>query len=179
MSGRSKLEVLLEEAWDHRRVGKYDKARDLVEQAEALAGEDDQNVLGRIYHVYAQFEADHDIPEKALDLYKKSLGFYKRAANSEKIAHSTRHIADLERKLGNDEESERRYRESIEIYRNNPHTKAGDLANALAGFAQILEKRGKAPQAIAAWQETRELYDQCGIQAGVEQAEQKIESLNS
>ncbi len=37
MSGRSKLEVLLEEAWDHRRVGKYDGAGDLVEHLKQMA----------------------------------------------------------------------------------------------------------------------------------------------
>ncbi|NNE99090.1 MAG: tetratricopeptide repeat protein [Pyrinomonadaceae bacterium] len=177
MSDSSNIKELLEQAWSERRVGNYDQARRLVERAEALTKDDNYNSLGRIFHVYAQFDSEHNRYPEALDLYRKSLENYKKADVSDKIAHSTRHVADVLRKLGNDAESEAAYREAIEVYRANPNSSSGDLANALAGFAEILEKRGKISEAIAAWEETKELYQQCGIQAGVEQAKRKLDSF--
>lgn len=68
MSDVSKIEELLEEAWTQRRVGNYKNARDLVEQAKLLTLDDDYNSLGRIFHVNAQFQSDHDNLPKALEL---------------------------------------------------------------------------------------------------------------
>ena len=112
-------------------MGNYEEARDLVKKAQELCKGDDYNFLGRIFHVYMQFESDHDNLPKALEFCQQSLGFYQKANNSDRIAHSTRHIADLQRALGNDADSESNYREAIGIYKANSQTKTGDLANAL------------------------------------------------
>jgi tetratricopeptide (TPR) repeat protein len=177
MSDNSNIKELLEEAWNKRRVGSYEEARDLVKNAEELSKDDDYNTLGRISHVYMQFESDHDNLPKALEFCQQSLRFYQKANNSDKIAHSTRHIADLQRELGNDADSESNYREAIGIYKANSQTNIGDLANALRGFALVLEKRGKSSEAKTAWQKTKELYEACNLQAGVDEANQKLDSL--
>lgn len=179
MSDVSKIEELLEEAWNQRRVGNYKKARELVEQAELLTQDDDYNSLGRIFHVYAQFQSDHDDLHRALELYKRSLEFYRKANNPDKIAHSTRHIADNQRELGKDADSERNYREAVSIYKSTTQTYAGNLANALRGLALILESRSKIPEAIAAWEETKDLYRQCNLQDGVDEAQRNLDSLRS
>ena len=177
MSDNSDIKHLLEEAWNKRREGNYQEAREHVKKAHDLAEGDDYNSLGRIFHIYAQFESDQDNFQKALELYQQSLGFYKKTNNSDKIAHSTRHIADIQRTLGQDADSEDNYREAIGIYRANSQTKTGDLANALRGFALVLEKRSKISEAKTTWEETKELYQASNIQAGVAEANQKLDSL--
>jgi len=42
---------------------------------------------------------------------------------------------------------ESNFREAIGIYKANSQTKTGDLANALRGFALVLEKRSKVSEA--------------------------------
>ncbi len=173
----SEIKKLLEEAWSQRRVGNYSESRILLEKAQNISGSDDYSALGRIFHIYAQFESDHDNPAKALEYYEMSLANYTREGNLDKIAHSTRHIADTLRSLRNYPESEARYREALAIYRDNTGTAIGNLANALIGFAETLEQRNKFAEAIAAWKEARVLYQECGIEEGVEMAKQKLISL--
>ena len=175
----SKINELLEEAWNQRRVGNYEKARELVERAKERTKDDDYNSLGRIFHVYAQFHSDKNDLPKALEMYEQSLEFYRKADNRDKIAHSTRHIADNQRELGQDENSERNYRLAVGIYKSNTRTFAGDLANALRGFAIVLESRNKIPEAIAAWEETKDLYRECDLQMGQDEAQRKSYHLGA
>ena len=177
MSDTSKIKELLEEAWNQRRVGNYTKARELVEHTEQRAENDDYDSLGRIFHVYAQFQSDHDDLPNALELYKQSLEFHKKAKKPDKIAHPTRHIADNQRGLGQDENSEKDYREAIGIYGANPQTYTGDPANALRGFALVLESRDKIPEAIAGWKKTKKLYRECNLQIGVDETQRKLDNL--
>ena len=90
---------------------------------------------------------------------------------------STRHLANLQRALGNDADSESNYREAIGIYKADSQTRIGDLANALRGFALVFEKRSKISQAKTAWEETKELYQSCNLQAGIDEANRKLDSL--
>jgi len=177
MADNSNIKELLEEAWAKRREDKYDEARHLVVEAQGLCKDDDYNSLGRIFHIYMQFELDHNHPSIALELCQQSLMYYKKASNLDKVAHSTRHIADLERYLGNEADSERNYREAIGIYKGNSKTNKGDLANALRGFGLLLEKHGNIEEAIAVWKETKELYLACNLQVGVDEANRKLDSL--
>ncbi len=177
MANNLNINDLLEEAWVKRREEKYDDARHLVKEARRLCENDDYNSLGRIFHIYMQFESDHNNPSEALELCQKSLMYYKKAGNPDKVAHSTRHLADLERHLGYEADSERNYREAIGIYKGNSNTNKGDLANALRGFGLLLEKRGNTKEAIAVWKETKELYQACNLQDGVDEANQKLDSL--
>lgn len=173
----SKLKKLLEQAWVKRRQEKYIEARAIVDEAYKLCDDDDYGSLGRIFHIYMQFESDHNNPSKALILCKKSLMYYKRSNNLNKVAHSTRHIADLERYLGSYTNAEQYYREAIHIYKNISSTSKGDLANALRGFGILLLKCNKNEEAITIWKETKELYQVCNLQAGVDEATEKLNLL--
>ena len=179
MSVNLDVEKILQEAWKQRGEGNYEGSRKLVEEAQFISSEDDYNSLGRVFHIYAQFESDHGHYSQALTCYQQSLEFYKRAENSNRIAHSTRHIADTLRALGRVDESEDSYRTAIAIYRENSQTYAGDLANALAGYAEIVEQRSKTKDATTAWEEARGLYQACNIQSGVDMAIQKLKFLQS
>ena len=179
MSSISAIAKLLDEAWRRRREENYEDARALLIKARGLCEEDDYNSLARIHHIYMQFDYDQGNLSNALELCHKSLAFYHKANNSDKIAHSTRHIADLQCHLGDDTSSESNYRTAISIYKDNPDTQAGDLANALRGFAILLEKRGKIQEAITAWEEAKELYQAGHVQCGVDEAGRKLVALRS
>ena len=174
----SKIEALLKKAWAKRREEKYEEARSLVEQARHICPKDDYNALGRIYHIYMQFESDHDNPSQAMGFCRQSINYYRQAGNQNRVAHATRHLADLQNRLGKEADSEDSYREAINIYRKSPDVHPGDLANALRGFGLILEKRGKITEAVAIWQETKDLYQNCNIQAGVDEASQRLAALS-
>ena len=173
-----KTKQLLKEAWDKRCSKKYDEAVGLLRKAQDLINEDDYDSLGRIFHVYMQLEHDQGHLSTALRFSQKSLEYYKRTEDSLKFAHSLRHVADLQREVGQEADSERNYREAIDIYRTHPKLNVGILANALRGYALVLEQRGKITEAISIWKKTKNLYKKCGVQAGVEEAEDKLESLH-
>jgi tetratricopeptide (TPR) repeat protein len=177
MEDNLELHSLLEQAWVKMGEEKYTEARTLVEAAHKSCQENDFNALGRIFHIQMQFESDHDEYSKAVKLCQKSVEYYKKANNQDKIAHWTRHLADLQYKLDEYENSELNYRVVIDIYRENPRTHPGNLANALRGFALLPEKQGKNQEAIETWQETKALYNSIQLKEGVDEADERLESL--
>ncbi len=177
MNASAVIQDLLTEAWAKRRVADYEAAKALVTQAQELCSADDFASLGRIYHIYMQFEADHNNLEEAIALCEQSVANYKKTGIPAKMAHSIRHLADLKRELGLAKEAVQNYRGAVEIYREQGDTSPGNLANALRGFALTLELVGEEEEAKAVWQEAKELYQACGLQAGVDEALQHIDDL--
>lgn len=177
MRNSPKILQLLQEAWDKRGTGNYEEAKNLAEQAHELCTDDNYNFLGRIYHVYMQCESDKGNYAQALEQGQKSLGFYQKTQNSNKLAHSTRHLANLQMHLGHYVESELNYRKAIEIYRSRSTTRKGDLANALGGLGRLLQKMEKVEEAIQVWKEVKNLYLACNLQAGVDDANRHLQSL--
>lgn len=179
MSQQAHIQQLLAEAWSERRVGNYEESRKLVSKARELCKEDDYNSLGRIFHIYMQFEYDHEKHAKALEFCQQSLEYYRKTKNANKIAHSTRHIADLQRHLGHRNDSELNYQKAIDIYRTSSDVSKLDLANALRGYGLLLENLGKIDDAIGVWEDVKELYSTCDIQAGVDEARDRLDSLGA
>lgn len=177
MENQSSMEKLLTAAWAKRRVGDYEAARSLVAQAQQDCQDDDFAALGRIYHVYMQLESDHDQYEEAVVFSKQSVSYYEKAQLPNKLAHATRHLADLHQALKQWEASETHYRKALTIYRSDPNTAQGNLANTLRGFGSLLEQVGKKTEAIRIWEETQALYQACGLTAGVEEAKQHLDEL--
>ena len=175
----SDLAKLLEQAWSKRREELYADAEALLIKARDLCEEDDYDALGRIYHIYMQLDYDQGNLSKALELCQESLSYYKKTNLPDRIAHSTRHLADLQCHLGQNAESESNYQVAIGMYRDSPVHQAGNLANALRGFAIVLENRKKIDEAITAWRETKTLYQSLGLEAGVDEATQKLAALRS
>ncbi len=174
----SEIATVLQDVWAHRRDGDYVTARSLLVQAHEACDEYDFENLGRVFHIYMQFEADHENFEKAMEFSAQSVAYYERSANRDKIAHARRHLADLQYHLKKWNQAEESYRQVIELYRSHSQTSDGDLANALRGFALLLKERGAIEEAKRVWQETKELYQALGIQAGVDEANQNLASLN-
>lgn len=179
MSNDSDIQKLLEDAWVRRRENNYKEAETLVTKAKELCKEDDFIFLGRIYHVTMQFEYDRKNYTKALQLCQESLSYYKKSKDLNKIAHSTRHIADLEYHLGNYDNSEEFYKASLKLYRENKNTNSLDMANALRGYAILLEKNKKGLEAIQIWTGAKQYYEASNIKAGINEANKKIKLLQT
>ena len=179
MTNEPEVSELLTEAWKKRRLRNYDKAKELVVRAQTLCMEEDHFWLGRIFHIRAQFESDHDRPEKALEYCQQSVEHYSESENTDRIAHSTRHMADIQRRLNRFEEAESNYRKSLHLYRNNLTTAKGDLANAMRGFGLLLERIDKIEEAIKTWTEVKELYRSCNLMEGVREADKRLDELNN
>jgi tetratricopeptide (TPR) repeat protein len=105
----------------------------------------------------------------ALELSKISLGYYEKSGNQQCIAHSIRHIADIQSGLKNDQEAEENYQKALSIYRENPETNTLDLANAVRPYGILLKKLGRADEARPLLLEAKKLYQEVGIQAGVDE----------
>ncbi len=175
---KGQIEKLLDNSWQARGQGHYDIAKDLVQQAQALCEDSDYLSLGRIYHIFMQFESDHDNLPDAISLSRQSIAYYNQSKDRNKIAHSVRHLADLLFRKEEFAEAKLNYGNSITIYRELNASK-GDLANALRGYAILLEKLREEEEAIRVWQEVRELYDSINLKGGVEEANTRLNSLNS
>ncbi len=179
MASQSDLQQFLEDAWSRRREGNYEEARAQVLKAGEACRDDDYNTLGRVYHIYMQLEYDRDNFDDALVLCRKSVAFYEKSGDTDKIAHATRHLADLLCAVGNYAESESKYRDAIKLYDDSTLSHRGDIANALRGFAIVLEKGNKRQEAIAIWGRVRESYRECKLQAGVDEANQRLAALQA
>ena len=173
------VDSILNEAWQQRGKGDYEKATELVEKATSMCREDDHEHFGRIFHIYAQLKADHNKPEEALKLYTQAQQHYIKSGNTNKIAHSTRHIADIQQELGLYEYSLSNYKQAIDIYRKSGDVNPGDLANALGGFANLLEILKENILAIEFWTKAGELYASIGLQEGVDIVNARIAKLRA
>ncbi|MEM9680231.1 MAG: tetratricopeptide repeat protein, partial [Bacteroidota bacterium] len=135
------IQQLLNKAWELRRLEDYDSSRAALTSALNLCHKSDHDHLGRIYNIKMQYETDHDHFEKALPYCKTALSFYLQTQNPNKIAHATRHLADIQSELNQLDEAELNYSKAIDIYRYNIQASNGDFANALRGYALLLEKK--------------------------------------
>lgn len=160
------LAELLEDAWIHRRNAEYDMVKKLLEQVKSEIGTNDHLNLGRYYHILAQVESDHEQFDRAHQELEKSVDAYRKSENQRNIAHSVRHLADVQYELNKLEEAEMGYLEALNIYEqidpNSMHH-----ANALRGYAVLLEKLHRMNQAKATWSQARTIYLSYEISEGV------------
>ena len=101
-------------------------------------------------------------PKKALENYKKAV-----AETRLKLAHTIRHLGDVYREQGHPQEAERCYEEALAIYRAHPEAPPLDLANAIRAMA-LLKNTSEL------WTEAKDLYEHCGIPAGVAACERRL-----
>ena len=176
MSRSQKIAQLLDEAWRTRGDADCERGRQFVDEAAGLCREDDHESLGRVAHVYGQFERDQGNREGALRFYREGYNHYAAVNHAEKMAHSLRHVADVRRDLG---DAERDFRLAIQMYRDLDSAPAHPLANALRGFAMLLERVGKCEEALQAFEEAYRLYVQVGNAPGIEEMGRKVKQLRS
>lgn len=175
---KEEIGKLLSAAWEERRKGSHAKAKKLVDAAMAHCLETDHDEMGRIHHVYMQIDYDHNRYLQAIDHAQDSMHHYRLAENRPGIAHATRHLADLHMHLGNLDHAEENYQTAIKILRDESGTSAGNLANALRGFAILMQRKGALQRALHLWREARSLYQSIGIAEGISEAEEQIRELS-
>ncbi len=144
MSREQRIAQLLDEAWKTRGVADYERGKRLADEAAKLCGEDGHESLGRVAHVYGQFERDQGNTERALQLYREGYNHYVAANHTEKMAHSLRHVADVCRDLPDWQGAARDYRSAIQMYRDLDPTPMHSLemhSGASACFWSVLEKK--------------------------------------
>ena len=177
MSIEQKITQLLNEAWRTRGESDYERGKRLVDEAAGLCREDDHESLGRVAHVYGQFDRDKGNREGALHFYQEGHNHDVAGNHVEKAAHSLRHVADVRRDLGDREGAVRDYRSAIRTYRNLDPKPTHALANALRGFAMLLERVGKRREALHTFEEAHRFYLQVGNAPGISEMGRKVKQL--
>ena len=177
MGDNPEINDLLIQAWSYRREGDYPSCRKLLEQAHKRCGPTDHSLLGRVFHIRRQIEADHDQMAQALEYSLQSVAHYQKSGDKDRISHSTRHLADLQRQMGKVADAIKSYETAIAGYRSNPATSALDIANASRGYALALESAGETKSALSIWREVSVAYADLGLKQGVEEASKHMERL--
>jgi tetratricopeptide (TPR) repeat protein len=134
---------------------------DRVSLAEALCG------LGQAERGIGNLEA-------ARHHYASAAVLYRQIGPSARLAYALRHEADTAREAGLPAEAEPLYVEAAAIYRQQGDDAALDLANTLRGLALVNESSGRSDAAKALFQEARELYAKCKVEAGVAECDERL-----
>lgn len=171
------IQNYLKKAWELRRKEKYGASRIVLEKARDLCEVEDYNNLARISHIEMQYEADHNNFERAMVLCKKATALYEKADNPGKIAHSIRHLADLQVEVNLLKDAVLNYREAISIYGKHGASNTAEMANALRGYAKVLELQNKIPGALNLWEKIKHIYSAYGFKEGIKEADLKISNL--
>jgi len=176
MTKKNIIEQLLEKAWKLRGEGNYDESIKVLSSAESLCELDDYYFLGRINHIRMQYEADKENYERAIEFCRLAISLYRKSKDLNKIAHSMRHLADLQLEINQLNDAEKNYMGTINIYKNI-NANSSDFANALRGYALLLEKQNKISRAIDLWGEIVQLYKENNFNKGVQEGINKMNYL--
>jgi tetratricopeptide (TPR) repeat protein len=145
-----------------------------IQGVRSAAEQGDRPSLAEALSGLAQAERDIGNLEAAQHHYAGAATLYREIGPPERLAYALRHEADLLRKEDRFAEAEPLYLEAASIYREQGDEAALDLANTMRGLALLAESSGKPDAAKSLWQEARQLYRQCNVQAGVAECDEKL-----
>ena len=179
---------LMESAWSTRRralsspagerAASYAQAReDLVRAVELARSEEAVGDLAQALHLLANVEQDLEHTDAARALWVEAVGLLRGAEEPLQLAHKLRHLGDLDREAGRLDDAEAALVEVLRIYRSHAGTDPLDLANALRRVALLAQAQGDPESARRHWREARQLYEDLGIQDGVDEADERLRSL--
>ena len=140
----------------------------------SAAEEGDRPFLAEALCGLAQAERDIGNREAARHHYASAAVLYRQIGPPERLAYALRHEADVLREECRPEEAEPLYLEAASIYRQQGEDAELDLANTLRGLALITESSAKPDASRSLWQEARQLYAKCNVEAGVAQCDKKL-----
>jgi tetratricopeptide (TPR) repeat protein len=161
-----------------RREQRLDDARNSFRQALSLSGRaGDRLHTAKAHAGLGQIERDGNNIGAALMHYQLAVELYRKEDAPLTLAHTIRHVADILLGEGNLEPARRYYEEALSIYCDDEQTPPLDLANTLRGYALLMEKSGKSEDAAMLWQQTKALYEQLGIEAGVGECQSHVAYL--
>jgi len=174
-----KIDKLLNQAWSSRRKDNYRDTKVLVEEAAKLCKTHDlKEEYARTLKLLAQIEHDTDSLREALRYYDEAVNIYRQLDNKNKLAHTIRHIADIRRELDEFENARENYHEALRLYDSNGTTGPLDLANAIRGLALAVQEL-QPEEAVAHWAKARDLYEEVGVSAGVDECNDHITTLSA
>ena len=145
-----------------------------IEAVRKAAIEADRPSLAEALSGLAQAERGIGNLEAAGHHYANAVVLYRELALRDRLAYALRHQADILRATGKVVEAEPLYREAEEIYRQLGESASLDLANTLRGLALVNDSSAKINASKALWQEARELYSKCNVEAGVAECDQML-----
>jgi tetratricopeptide (TPR) repeat protein len=105
--------------------------------------------------------------EAARHHYAEAAILYRQIGPPARLAYAIRHEADILREACLPAEAEPLYLEAEAIYRQQGEEAELDLANTLRGLALVNESSGRSDAARLLFQQARELYAKCKVEAGV------------
>jgi tetratricopeptide (TPR) repeat protein len=169
------FQELFARGYQARRENRIADSRAIfIQGVRSAAEEGDRPSLAEALSGLAQAERDIGNLEAARHHYANAAILYREIGPPERLAYAIRHEADLLRKEGRFAEAEPLYLEAASIYRGRGDEAALDLANTLRGLALLAESSGKPDAAKSLWQEARQLYAKCNVQAGVAECDEKL-----
>ena len=168
-------EALLEQGRVAKKERRPEDARNAFRDAlTEIRGKEEGPLVATLYEELAYVERNLRDLESAERHYRKASELYRGLHHLLKAAHTLRHAADILRDQSRRDESARLYAEALVIYRDHQETPPLDLANAIRGFALLKEDEEDREQAVRLWQEAGKLYEQTGVDAGVEESKRRI-----
>jgi len=161
-----------------RRDREPDEARDCFSQALRLCSASDDKLHSAQAHAgLGQIERDRNNIGAALKHYQIAVELLRKQEEPLVLAHTIRHVADILLGEGNLEPAQRQYEEALAIYCAHETTPPLDLANALRGYALLMEESRKTEEATMLWRQAHALYDQLEIEAGVTESQAHLAFL--
>jgi tetratricopeptide (TPR) repeat protein len=145
-----------------------------IQGVRSAAEEGDRPALAEALCGLGQAERDIGNLSAAQHHYAGAATLYREIGPPERLAYAIRHEADILREESRSAEAEPLYLEAASIYREQGDKAALDLANTLRGLALLAESSGKPDIAKSLWQEARQLYARCNVQAGVAECDEKL-----
>jgi tetratricopeptide (TPR) repeat protein len=145
-----------------------------IEAVRKASIEADRPSLAEALCGLAQAERDIGNPEAASHHYANAAVLYRQLGPPARLAYAIRHEADILRETCKLVEAGPLYLEAEEIYRQLGEKATLDLANTLRGLALVNESAAKMDASKALWQEARELYAKCKVEAGVAECNEKL-----
>jgi tetratricopeptide (TPR) repeat protein len=115
--------------------------------------------------------------DTALACYEEAVAILRTRNDQLRLAHTVRHVADILCDQDRESAAMPHYEEALAIYRAHPSASPLDLANAIRGYALLLQKLKDTSQVVLLWQEARKLYADTAISAGVQEADRRLAAL--
>lgn len=112
--------------------------------------------------------------EAARHHYASAALLYRQIGPPERLAYAIRHEADILREASQPAEAEPLYLEAEQIYRQLGEEATLDLANTLRGLALVNESSGRTDAARSLFEQARDLYVKCDVEAGAAECNQRL-----
>lgn len=138
---------------------------------------DDAYSLAYSLNKLAHIRGDLEGRMAAIELYRLAAEAGRRAGSGLLEGEALRHWADHLRHMAKYEEALSMYEQALQALQSDSNTSSNSLGNLYRPMGILYEETGKISLAMEYWQKARELYCQAGIEAGVEECDDHLQTL--